>query len=147
MTEGDREDFNVDRSRGFSFTLTSLALAPVVHYWYIYLDRIAVGKTIPRVAKKLAYDTVFFSPVYIFLFFCFQSAFEGKSLSECTNRLSCNGPTLWITESVTWVPIQWINFRYVPLTYRVLYDNVVSFCFDILYSSLYHTEATLPMHV
>ncbi|VDL19780.1 unnamed protein product [Hymenolepis diminuta] len=138
--------FHIECERVCAFTATSLVLAPAVHHWYIFLDNIAVGTSATAIAKKLAYDSLIFSPLYILLFYCCQSVFERKQCSECFYKLHTNGPILWISESFSWIPIQIVNFRLVPLRYRVLYDNVVSFCFDTLYSSVYHTDEILPPH-
>ncbi len=137
---------SIDWQRVGAFGSTSLILAPTVHYWYIFLDSVKAGSRALLMCKKLAFDAVIFSPLYILLFYCFQSVFERRHYTECLQKLHTNGPVLWVTESITWIPIQLVNFRFVPLTYRVLYDNAVSFCFDTLYSSVYHAEDILPIH-
>ncbi|VDD77582.1 unnamed protein product [Mesocestoides corti] len=140
----NQEELAIDWRRVFAFGSSSLVLAPTVHYWYIYLDGIVAGSQVSIIFKKLGYDAVIFSPIYIFLFYCFQSAFEGTCYADCFQKLRATGPVLWTLESVSWIPLQFINFRFVPLTYRVLYDNVVSFSFDTLYSLVYHADEIPP---
>nr|CDS32755.1 mpv17 protein 2 [Hymenolepis microstoma] len=146
ICQDDEKKFQIEWDRVWAFTATSIILAPTVHYWYIFLDNVVIGTSVTAVAKKLAYDSLMFSPLYIFLFYCCQSIFERKHFYECFHKLHTNGPILWISESISWIPIQIVNFRFVALRYRVLYDNVISFCFDILYSSVYHTDEILPLH-
>lgn len=135
-----RKKFVMNWRRVFAFGSTSIVLAPAVHYWYIFLDSVTAANRGSAILKRLAYDIAIFSPLYITFFYCFQSIFEGACPRECFYKLHRSGPILLVTETIAWVPVQFINFLFVPLAYRVMYDNAVSLCFDIMYSSIYHAE-------
>ncbi len=132
----------IDWSRTRNFTATSIVLAPTVHYWYIFLDSLFVGHSAPVLLKKLLFDAFMFSPIYISLFYLFQSRFEQTSVEDSLGKLSSSGGVLWVGETLLWTPLQYVNFRFVPLSLRVAYDNLVSFCFDIFYSTVYHHQVT-----
>ncbi|VDL97047.1 unnamed protein product [Schistocephalus solidus] len=129
---------SLEGRRTAAFGCTSLLLAPSVHYWYLLLDRILLGNTGSILLRKLFYDAVIFSPFYIAAFYALQNKLEGDSQESFLKKLNSTGIQLWASESVLWLPVQYVNFRFVPLMYRVFYDNFVSFCFDVFYSYMYH---------
>ncbi|KAI3982549.1 hypothetical protein MKX01_031288 [Papaver californicum] len=122
QVEDDNEDeqFKVNWKRaaitsGFGFGF----VGPIGHYWYEGLDRLIRSRlrfppnSLRFVASKIALDGGVFGPIYGISFFSYIGFASGKNLVEV--KEAAFGPI-----------IQFINFRYVPLMYQLLYVNM--FC-------------------
>ena len=124
--------WNWRRSRDVAFS--GFLIGPACHYWYIYLDKWLPGRSFKIVTKKIVVDQFICSPVVISSFLVLTSYLEGKRGTDLQNEVLQKGYTLYKAEWLVWPPAQTINFFLLPTKYRVLFDNVVSFCFDWYYS-------------
>lgn len=102
----------------------------VSHYWYILIDIIIPGSTVKAVVKKVLYDQILFSPVNLGVYFGTVAIFEG-SIEQLKEELLEKGSKIYIAEWIIWPPAQFINFYLLPLRYRLIFDNFISFGFDI----------------
>lgn len=112
----------------------------ICHNWYIFLDKIIVGRTFDMVMKKLMLDQFICSPVIIMSFFATVAIFEEAPLQNFTEEVKDKFWTLYKAEWVVWPPAQIINFYYLPTKYRVLYDNTISLCYDVYTSHVKHAK-------
>ena len=112
---------------------------PVSHFWYEILDKRLPGKGATVVAQKVLIDQLFFTPIYICLYLGVVKLFErhekAKS-SEETGALSKRAIRLYVYSSAVWIPAQIFNFAVLPLKYRVLFDNIISFVSDLIFSNV-----------
>lgn len=103
----------------------------VSHYWYVLLDRWIVGRALRTVLVKVLYDQVLFSPINLFVYFGTVAVLEHSSPAILWEELSCKGRHIYCVEWAVWPPAQLLNFYLIPLRYRVFFDNMVSFGFDV----------------
>eukprot|EP00775_Hariotina_reticulata_P006114 gene6114-6353_t len=77
--------------------------APSAHYWHHYVQKWFAGKadTAETVVQKVLLDQLTFGPVYNFCFMAY-------------------------TSMMVWIPVGLINYRYVPLQFRVLFANIIA---------------------
>ncbi|KAK9882460.1 hypothetical protein WA026_021494 [Henosepilachna vigintioctopunctata] len=61
---------------------------------------------------------------------------EKKTSREIVNEIRMKSMKLYITEWIVWPPAQFLNFYLVPSKFRILYDNAISFGYDIYYSRI-----------
>ncbi|GAB1600739.1 mpv17-like protein 2, partial [Argonauta hians] len=133
-----QQTWNQDRTLHIS--ITGLILGPPSHYWYYLLDYIFPGSSVRIVAKKLIFDQMIGTPVGIFIFLSSLGILENSSVNKMLLEYQKCGKTLLISEWLVWPPIQVINFAFIPLRFRVLFDNTASFGFDIYYSYIKYTK-------
>ncbi|ODN06674.1 Mpv17-like protein 2 [Orchesella cincta] len=110
----------------------------VCHYWYIWLDKYMPGRTFKIAMKKMLLDQVINSPITIATFFITLAVLERSSATEFIQELRAKSWRLYLAEWVIWPPAQLINFFWLPLKYRVLYDNTISMCYDVYTSYVKH---------
>ncbi|CAL8111679.1 unnamed protein product [Orchesella dallaii] len=110
----------------------------VCHYWYIWLDKYVPGRTFKIAMKKMLLDQVINSPITIATFFITLAVLEKSSAQEFIQELRAKSWRLYLAEWVIWPPAQLINFFWLPLKYRVLYDNTISMCYDVYTSYVKH---------
>ena len=120
------------------------------HLWYAYLDRRLIHKTWHHVWRKVVLDQLIGTPIYTLTFilgeivfvrlrstwvFSFRlgtSFLEGRqSCEELKEDTRENFLPLYLADCFLFVPIQLINFKYIPSNYRVIFLSLTAFLFDV----------------
>ena len=73
------------------------------------------------VAFKLAADCFLFDPAYLALFFSATAALEQRAPAEIAHKLRTDLLPTYLVDIAVWLPIQTINFRWVPVMYQALF--------------------------
>jgi hypothetical protein len=124
-------DFQPDLVRTSRFTFLGLALiAPVVHFWYGTLMMRIPGTSTKAVLQRLFLDQAFFAPLFIPTFLTNLMMLEGKPYKEVPGALVRDLPDIVVTNWVLWIPAMFINFKFVPGKWQVLYSNGVGFVWN-----------------
>lgn len=69
---------------------------------------------------KLLTDAFIFDPVYLLVFFSTTNLIEGKSGSEIWKEIKEKLFKTYLIDITVWTPVQFLNFRYVPVLYQAL---------------------------
>jgi protein Mpv17 len=83
--------------------------------------------------QRLACDQLLFAPTFIAGFLSLALVFEGRPENIPSKLGSDWLPTMRANLSL-WVPSMFINFRFVPSQYQVLFSNCVGFFWNIYLS-------------
>ncbi|KAG5176600.1 hypothetical protein JKP88DRAFT_159084 [Tribonema minus] len=130
------KDLEFARSARF-FALGLFAQAPWNHYFYMYLDK-ALPPTeevfTSTTAIKLALDQGVQAPIFTVIIFAFLGLLEGKSLAEVKQKLNESYGSTMIANWKLWIPASFVNLAFCPPPLRVLFTNVVFFCWSIFLS-------------
>ena len=130
-----------NKKRTTHMAITGFLIGPLVHYWYLYLDKWYPGRSVSVLAKKLLLDQMLCSPIYICTFLVALNILEGATWMKIKSDAIHKGRVLYTADWIVWPPAQLINFYFLPTKFRVLYDSVVSLCFDVYWSYVrYHTK-------
>ena len=70
---------------------------------------------------KLAADCFLFDPAYLALFFTTTNAMEGRGPTEIITKLRTDLLPTYLVDIAVWLPIQTLNFRWVPVVYQALF--------------------------
>ncbi|XP_022652676.1 mpv17-like protein 2 isoform X3 [Varroa destructor] len=103
----------------------------VTHYWYNFLDRWWQSRAAKVVLKKVLYDQILFSPICLTIYFGTLAILDGSNYDKFKHELTDKGSTVYTVEWLIWPLAQTFNFYYLPLRYRVVFDTVISFGFDV----------------
>lgn len=114
-----------------------LLYAPLAHQWYLLLYKMQTVGLLKRLPKRwsvstmIFFDQTLFSMITNYWFYIHVGLMEEGTLESGVemNRLKF-WPTMYFNWAV-WPFAQLINFFYVPVHYRVLYDNLVTFWWNI----------------
>ena len=108
----------------------TLIIPPIYQQWYNWLDakfQLCEKGPLNRkiLAKKMVLDQFLLTPVIVVLFFITMNAMEGKPdwFEECKHKF-------WKTfaaDCCYWLPVQGLNFIYVPADLRVAFIAVATF--------------------
>ncbi|CAN8032019.1 hypothetical protein HPB47_002281 [Ixodes persulcatus] len=123
----ERRD-SIDVQRAVRFFLVGLAYSgPTQRAWLILMDKRLVRSTGPvATVKKLVLDQLAFAPVSVFGFLGVLGVLQGRNMADIERSIREKYSTMMKTFYKLWPVAQIINFRYVPLPYRLLYANCVS---------------------
>lgn len=105
-----------------------------IYYWYKYLDRIFFGRSMRIVIKKVVIDQVICFFIVIVLYLYIILIFEKKIISEINKEIMFKGVVLFVVELFVWFLVQYFSFFYFFIKYRGVYDNVILFGYDCLFS-------------
>jgi protein Mpv17 len=119
--------------RTLHMTCAGFTTGLVSHFWYIYLDKwLGSRRTLFMTINKVLLDQIIFSPISLTVYFSTLSIAERSGLKRFKEELIEKGLCdIYLVEWFIWPPAQFINFYLLPLRYRILFDNVISFGFDI----------------
>lgn len=97
------------------------------------MERILPGNAKSTVIKKILSDQLIVSPVFIAHYFYTAFFLANRPISDTNKELFVDGKFLriYIADWCIWPAAQLLNFRYVPLKYRVLYINAVTMFYNI----------------
>lgn len=126
----------VDKARVFRMSIAGAFGGVIGHFWYIFLDRRFVGTTLKIIAKKCLFDQIVFAPLGIIYFFGLLGLMEGGSIKTIVSEIRQKGPEVMLVDWLVYPPAQFINFKFLPTRFRVLYDCFIAFGLDLYYSHI-----------
>ena len=131
--------FIPDWKRTGRFSFLGLALiAPIIHHWYKFLNTFIPGNSLRVVLQRTFCDQILFAPLFIPTFMTSLMVLEHKeehrNLDGITYTLKKNLPDVVMTNWMVWIPAIFLNFRYVPPQWQVLYSNCVGFVWNVYLS-------------
>ncbi|KAI8339366.1 hypothetical protein BC941DRAFT_349418 [Chlamydoabsidia padenii] len=143
--------FQFDISRNARFALYNFSVAPMVGTWYMFLDRFfpvpvanpaaVAQKVIKRSAdivalKRMVADQCLFAPAGLLLFFTTMGIAETGSLEGAQERLKDAFIPALITNYKVWPLVQWINFKWMPLPFRLPFVSSLGILWNVYLSWL-----------
>lgn len=117
-----------DAPRTGRFLLLGSALvAPVIHWWYGALAARWPGTYAAGVLWRVAVDQFAFTPLYLPVWLASLWMLEGSAVDgTMLERLRTVLPSLVAANWSYWIPVQLINFRFLPVKYQVLFSNAAA---------------------
>lgn len=115
-------------------------LSPVVHYWYVALDKVIVGNIHSMVLKKVLADEIIMSPIFGIAFLGGMAKLDGHSFERCWNEIKLKFWPMYKMDLCVWPAAQAVNFYVVPGQYRVAYVSFVALLWNIFLSYISHKK-------
>ncbi|RIA87909.1 putative integral membrane protein, Mpv17/PMP22 family [Glomus cerebriforme] len=152
-----------DLARLGRFTTYGFSIAPLIHKWFSFLDRKYpfnldnkthqsplikknglfnknnLMKQNQMIFKRVLLDQLFFAPFGICMFFGGISILEGRNFKGIKEKFDeAYIPALKMNYTI-WPLVQFVNFRFLPLKYRVPFVSAVGVLWNS-YLSLLNSE-------
>ncbi|KAL3858020.1 hypothetical protein ACJMK2_012636 [Sinanodonta woodiana] len=117
----------------FGFVITG----PLFHNFYLLLDKLFPRKDKSAelknsdIAKMILFDRLILAPPYLLVFLYAIAILEGQGTEVALKKVKA---TFWTILKMNWrvfTVVQYINFKYVPMKYRVLFGNIIALFFSI----------------
>ncbi|KAI8093349.1 uncharacterized protein BX664DRAFT_295041 [Halteromyces radiatus] len=142
--------FHLDFARNARFALYNFSVAPLAGSWYMFLDRffplpnttsVTQQKSIKQSAglialKRMAMDQSLFAPAGLILFFTTMGIAETGTLEGAKDKLKDAFLPALITNYKIWPLVQWINFNFMPLPFRLPFVSSLGILWNIYLSWL-----------
>ncbi|AEE82392.1 Peroxisomal membrane protein PMP22 [Arabidopsis thaliana] len=108
-------------------------LGPAGHFFHTYLDKFFKGKKDTQtVAKKVILEQLTLSPLNHLLFMIYYGVvIERTPWTLVRERIKKTYPTVQLTAWTFFPVVGWINYKYVPLHFRVILHSLVAFFWGI----------------
>jgi len=105
----------------------TLVFPPLLTRWYSWLDHRFPCTSGGVVAKKLLLDQFLFTPWVVVIFYVGMAWLEGKQGQERWVELQAKGLRTFMLDCCYWLPIQFLNFMFVPPWMRIGFIGVTTF--------------------
>ncbi len=108
------------------YRFAAFYFAPLTILWFAFLERTFPGDGVVVALKRLSLDQTINAVVSNVSLFVVVGLMEGKNLNEIKTKLRNE---LWDTLKVGWIVwpvVQFVNFGFVPLEYRIVVANCVN---------------------
>jgi len=105
-------------------------VGPLLTCWFAKMDRVVPGKSPKAVLVKMLADQLLQGPFMIGSMFIWCSVLNGASLAAIKQKLAAEHYNAWVNSLFVWGPVQVFQQAVVPLQYRVLVANGVSYFWD-----------------
>ena len=139
----DQQNVKHNWTRTRNMFVMGLALGPIGHFWYRFLDGYLPSRSLRSVAKKVVLDQCVAGPFLYVLFFSGAGALEGQSFREITQEIKEKFLTIFLLDLSVWPPAQFINFTFVPPQFRVIYVSGITLVWDTVLSFVKYNERLL----
>lgn len=119
-------------SKSFDFrkmkesTVVGLSQGSLHHYIHLWIERLIPGTGGQIIFKKIIVDQLIVAPILISHFIYTANFLSGKNMKEIHQIFRDKFPEIYLVDWIVCPFAQYINFRYMPLNYRVLYVNFIS---------------------
>jgi len=142
------KDITIDWHRVVKFTaLGTFLVGPTLHVWYGFLARRIPSPGFTGTIYRLALDQLVFAPCFIPVFFASALALDGTP-DLIIPKIKSDWFTTVMANYAVWVPAQFLNFKYIPPSFQVLFSNSVGFGWNIYFSYMtYKARASAPSAV
>ena len=104
-------------------------LGTVGHQWYKGLDWFVSKVVCPKTTSALIFSKVFldtfvFGPVHISAFFSWMEISKGRKAEDVQKKLVNDFVPTFVADSAYWIPVQILNFKFVPVPLQLTVVNV-----------------------
>ena len=115
------------------------------HSWYQILDRIPFQKVklykcMHLIGCKILLTQTILSPTCLAVFFITNGLLNESNWREIKKNVLIKGKEIYLTELCVWPTAYFFSFLFLSNNFRVLFDNLVSFGFDIYNSFVLHKD-------
>uniref|UniRef100_K1PBS3 Mpv17-like protein 2 n=1 Tax=Magallana gigas TaxID=29159 RepID=K1PBS3_MAGGI len=88
--------------------------------------------------KKILADQIIAGPFFCSAFFFGMGLLEGRGRSGAVAEVKDKFLTVYLIDWCLWPPAQFINFRFLPVEYRVIYVACITLCWNVFLSYFKH---------
>ncbi|KAK9313429.1 hypothetical protein V1522DRAFT_410731 [Lipomyces starkeyi] len=105
-----------------------VVFAPVVSQWYKLIStRIVIpGRPMLEALARMAVDQTVWAPVGIASFYVSMGVLQLHSWEQIKQELQTKWWRTMVGNYAVWPAVQFVNFRIIPLDYRLMFVNIVS---------------------
>ncbi|CAH1801819.1 unnamed protein product [Owenia fusiformis] len=115
-----------------SFTTFGFAFSgPLIHYFYTFLDQWVPPGTKYATIKKVLIDRFILAPPFLLMFFYVTAILDGQGHTVAAKKIQETFLPALLMNWRVWTVLQYINIKYVPREYRVLFGSAVALCWNI----------------
>lgn len=135
----DEEGVVINWHRTGRMFMMGISLGPLTHLWYnVAIDKLIKGVGNKMVFKKILADQFVAGPIFCSSFFFGMGLMEGRGIKGAVGEVRDNFLPVYMADWCFWPPAQYINFRYLPVEYRVVYVCTLTLCWNTFLSYMKH---------
>jgi len=118
----------------YGFAITG----PIFHWWYGFLEKTVrswqINSGNMSVLAKIAMDRLVFTPPFLLFTLAYMQFLQTFNIAKTSAAVkNIYAGAIYLNWKV-WTVAQAVNFKYVPLEYRVLFGNLVALWWNVMLS-------------
>lgn len=123
-------------SFGFLFT-------PYIHFQFNIIIPKYIARGNFQIWKIVLYNQIVNSTIFSFSFFTYINILNGMSIDSALQDTLLKLPSTLSTAWKVWPFIQYINFTYIPIAYRVIFNNSFGVIWNIYLSYVQNVKKNI----
>eukprot|EP00794_Sanderia_malayensis_P005688 gene5688-6389_t len=131
---------HLGRRRMFSMASCGFLSGFTSTFWYLW-SATFTGRY--KILKQLLFYQTVFTPYEYMQFYITVGLLEGESLQDVVAEIKKKFPITYLADWILSPPLMFINFKLIPLKFRVIYDNSISLVWCVFLSFMKHHELDL----
>ncbi|KAJ8670585.1 hypothetical protein QAD02_001844 [Eretmocerus hayati] len=136
---------NLDYVRTGQFAVIGFCMVgPATRTWYGLLDKYVGSKGAKVVLKKVVYDQLLFTPIFVAALLSVISVTQGNDVTNTKLKLEDEYVDILLNNYKLWPAVQLVNFYLVPLNHQVLVVQTVALLWNTYIS--YRTNRGKALH-
>jgi len=146
LSEDNQDRPGWDAVRTLRFFCFGFGISPLLGRWNVFLERKfplcrrrSHRVSFKALSKRVAADQLIMAPLGLALFVGSMGAMERRNVAEIRERYADMYTTALLTNWKVWPVAQLMNFRYMPLPYRIPFQSTCG-VFWTLYLSLLNAK-------
>eukprot|EP01121_Diplochlamys_sp_Union-15-3_P011346 TRINITY_DN3276_c0_g1_i2.p1 TRINITY_DN3276_c0_g1~~TRINITY_DN3276_c0_g1_i2.p1 ORF type:complete len:189 (-),score=12.33 TRINITY_DN3276_c0_g1_i2:5-571(-) len=128
------QPYDLKRTAKFA-SFNFLISAPILHWYYKLLDVLLKNyKGNTRLILQLLLDRLICGPLVILLFFTYFEIVSMGSIMALKKKIQLHLIPTAVKAMIFWLPVQFFNFKYIPMQLRVLFGNLAAIVWTVYFS-------------
>ncbi|KAL7425294.1 hypothetical protein Q5752_000982 [Cryptotrichosporon argae] len=136
----ERNPPSYDAERTLRFAIYGMAMGPLIGRWLRILERTipmkAGGSQTVQLAKRVLADQAIMAPLGLTLFVGSMGVMEGKTMDEIGDKFKDMYWPALLANWKVWPLIQTVNFKLMPLPYRLPFQSTCGIAWTLYLSLL-----------
>eukprot|EP00164_Ancoracysta_twista_P011310 GFYU01017389.1.p1 GENE.GFYU01017389.1~~GFYU01017389.1.p1 ORF type:complete len:230 (+),score=35.13 GFYU01017389.1:55-744(+) len=139
----ERRPFDLTRFRNMTM-IGGFVLGPVLYYWFTFLNMLVTAKGTSGALQRMLWDQVVFAPPFITLIVSGLQFLETQEVPVFDATLKKEIMKILKANWLFWIPVTFINFRYVPRPLQLLFGKMMGLIWNIYISAAANRKLKKP---
>eukprot|EP00762_Andalucia_godoyi_P000134 ANDGO_02342.mRNA.1 Protein sym1 len=108
----------IDWNRNVRMGVAGGLMGPLGVVWFGAMERVLPGRSIPRIAAKVALNSAIFAPIGLSVVLGVPLLLQGRPIEDISRAIQNTLPGLWLTGGLFWPAVHAVNLALIPLPFR-----------------------------
>jgi hypothetical protein len=113
----------IDPYRAIGFFGYGFFSSPIIYKTFSYMNKINGLSNLGIIKTATIYETIIWPTTMMPILYATTEIAKGKTFNQSMEKMKKEGFVLAATSAVVWIPISFIQQKYVPMKYMILFRS------------------------